>query len=494
MILLKIRVARLLLERRRFWRAPVSTLISGMSIEGHERLSTGEISRNIDLLPACKQECVALLIRSAEFRALPKLEDQIEFFKGRTKLPLDLISLLLGRSKATLSRYLAARALSAAGSPKEADTKKRHGPNSSLTISQEEQLIAWISQRQKEQNCPTPHEVREYGAQLKREAEGGAAVDGEHLSRDWWHNFKRRHEDVIGVKLATSREQARTRCTEAEVRQYFATMESILSRVKSLSQIINMDETGFHSRIDRDRKRKCVYNKQCDTHVTFCEETASTTLSMMIAIAADTRVLRPMFVCKENVMYTSDELKSIKDFVSISRSAKGYATEANMLQWIDEILVPYVEGVTSRLPDHEDKVYLIMDNCGIHNSTNVRKRWQEIERLEIVWIPPHSSHFLQMLDGAMFGALKSVFRNLRTPKTRPKIEGKIFRAYKAFWAAAFPATVMGSYQITGFRYLYVNGAPRALVVDTNFVNELVASSCLASTPPLQEEAGNTNLE
>ena len=51
-----------------------------------------------------------------------------------------------------------------------------------------------------------------------------------------------------------------------------------------------------------------------------------------------------------------------------------YATEANMLQWIDGIVVPYVEGVTSRLPDQEDKVYLIIDNCGIHNSTNMRKR------------------------------------------------------------------------------------------------------------------------
>ena len=94
----------------------------------------------------------------------------------------------------------------------------------------------------------------------------------------------------------------------------------------------------------------------------------------------------------------------------------------------------------------------------------------------------------------MFGALKSGFRKLRTPKPKPKIEGKIFRAYKALWDAAFPTTVMRSYQITGFRYLYVNGAPCALVVDTNVVNELVASSCLASTPPLQEQAGNTNLE
>ena len=421
-----------------------------MTSTSHLPMSLGEIARNVDLLPACKQKPVLMMVRSAEFRVLSTFEDQAEFFQKRTKLTLDMIAMILNTSKPTLSRYLTAKTRTEAPGQTQPSTPKKHGPNSALTIEQEEAVLAWISDRQKQQDCPTPHEVREYGARLKCEANGMPPVEGQHLSRDWWHKFKIRHKDTIGVKIATSREQARTRLTEGVVRNYFAQLSPILSNLKSLKQILNMDETGFHSRIDRDRRRKCVYNKKCDTHVTFCQETASTTLSMMVTIAADGQVLRPMFICKEEVKFNSDELKSIKDFLSISRSAKGYATEKNMLEWIDTILVPYVRQVTERLPDTSDKVYLIMDNCGIHNSASVRSRWEEIERLEIVWLPPHSSHFLQMLDGALFGALKSLFRNLRTAKTTPKIEGKIFRAYKAFWTAAFPTTVMASFQVTGF--------------------------------------------
>ena len=458
----------------------------------HEMVPPGQISRNLDLIPVCFHSTVAGLIRGSDFRSLRCLEDQIRFFRSNTKLPMEMIGTLLDTSVSTMHRYLRQKAPTETPQTTDTETKARYGPNSALTIKQEEHVLDWILERQKEQNCPCPREVREYGARLKNASQGTALDLKDHLSRDWWHKFKSRHKEVIGVKVATSREQARTRCTEKDVREYFDKMASILAKIKTLKQIINMDETGFHSRIDRDRRRKCVYHRKCDTHVTFCQEAASTTLSMMVSIAADGQVLQPMFVCREDIRFNSVELKSIKDFISVSRSPKGYATEANMIEWIDKVLTPYVEQLVKMLPDESDKIYLIMDNCGIHNSANVRRKWQTLERLELVWFPPHTSHFLQMLDGSMFGALKSLYRNLRTPKTTPKIEGKIVRAYRAFWTAAFPTTVMSSFRVTGFRYTFYNDAPRGLALDKELVEQLVRSSCLASEIPSRADVEDMN--
>ena len=142
-----------------------------------------------------------------------------------------------------------------------------------------------------------------------------------------------------------------------------------------MKKIINMDETGFHSRIDRDRRWKRVFHKKCETHVTFCQEAASTTFSMMVSIEADAQVLQTMFVCREDVRFNSLELKSIKDFIRMSNSPKGYATEANMIEWIDKVLIPYIEQVVKLLPGESDKIYLTMDNCGIYNSGKVREKW-----------------------------------------------------------------------------------------------------------------------
>lgn len=461
-------------------------------MQGHKLVPAGHISRNLELIPGSFHETVSSLIRSAEFRSLKSLEDQIEFFKSRSKVPMEFIGMLLEKSPSTMRRYIRAAAQPVRSQEEDTDTKAKYGPNSALTIKQEQEVLEWILSRQREQNCPTPLEVREYAASLKNAHQETPLAEKDHLSRDWWHKFKIRHKEVIGVKVALSREQARTRCTEKDVKEYFTKMASIVAKIKTLKQLINMDETGFHSRIDRDRRRKCVYNKQCETHVTFCQETASTTLSMMVAIAADAQVLRSMFVCREDVKFSSAELKSINDFINVSKSPKGYATEANMIEWIDKILVPYIDQVVKILPDEEDKVYLVMDNCGIHNTENVRKRWQSLTRLELVWFPPHTSHFLQILDGSMFGALKSVYRNLRTPKTRPKIEGKIFRAYRAFWTAAFPTTLMSSFHVTGFQYIFLDNAPRALRLDQELVQQLIKTSCLASDSESHVDDGDEN--
>ena len=455
-----------------------STLLSGMSAETHDAVPVCQVFRNIDLLPARFHDTIAGLVHSADFRSLTSLDDQMHFFKQHTKLPLEMIGTLVDKSKSTVHRHLAAKSTvgrsDATAEPKEA----KRGPNSHLTLKDEERVIEWIEERQRQQNCASPAEVREFAFSVKSEARGETVVGGEHMSRDWWRSFKKTYEQRIGIKVATSREHARTRCRDVDVREYFAKMASVITKIKSLKQLINMDETGFHSRMDRNRRRKCVYSKSCDTFVTYSEETASTTLSMMVTISANGEALPPMFVCRENVTFRSTELRKIKDRVYVSRSQKGYASEANMLAWIEQILKAYVQAISEQLPDPTDKVYLVMDNCGIHNTARVKSEMAKIERLEIVWFPPHTSHFLQMLDASIFGVLKTQFRNLRSPQTSPKIEGKIFRAFRAFWISAFPTTVMSCFEMTGFDYVVAATGVSKLVLEQKKVEDLITANCL----------------
>ena len=42
-----------------------------------------------------------------------------------------------------------------------------------------------------------------------------------------------------------------------------------LMAIKNLNQILNMDEAGFHSRIEKGRKRKCAYFRNVDSLVTY---------------------------------------------------------------------------------------------------------------------------------------------------------------------------------------------------------------------------------
>lgn len=121
-----------------------------------------------------------------------------------------------------------------------------------------------------------------------------------------------------------------------------------------------------------------------------------------------------------------------------------------------------------------------MDNCGVHNTPAVQFQIRGIDRLRIIWLPPHTSHFLHMLDASVFGQLKAVYRNLRTVPTRPKIEGKILRAFHALWNASFPRNVLAGFELTGFTYRICLGGGMAIQLDQSRVTNLIRTNCLVN--------------
>ena len=457
-----------------------------MSSVTHPRVPVGVISKLIELLPAATQEMAREIVHTAEFRLLETLEDQIVYIRDNTPFPLDVISDMLNVHRSTLHRYLQRAIAQRASNPAPPRPAERYGPNSALTIAEEFQVIQWILARQTKQDCASPREVREYAAKLRCASRQLQWIEGEHLSRDWWHKFKKRHQDLIGVKIAFSREAVRTRIDATAVDAYFAEIRAILTNLESPTQIVNMDETGFHSRIDRNRRRKCVFHNKCQVHVTFSEETSSTTLSLMAAVTGDGGVLAPMFVCKENVAFSSYELRTVITKLFVTKTQKGYATEFSMLEWIRNVIRHYVQRVARTLRREESMIYLIMDNCGVHNTPAVKAEFRKVSRLRVVWLPPHTSHFLQMLDASVFGQLKGAYRNLRTLPTRPKIEGKILRAFHAMWNAAFPRNVLAGFELTGFKYSMLADESLAIHLDEQRVLELTRSNCQIHDPCQRE--------
>ena len=104
----------------------------------------------------------------------------------------------------------------------------------------------------------------------------------------------------------------------------------------------------------------------------------------MVTISANGEALPPMFICRENVTFRSTELRKIKDRIYVSRSQKVYASEANMVALIVQILKAYVQAISEQLPDPTDNVYFAMDNCGSRNTARVKLDLAKLERTESV--------------------------------------------------------------------------------------------------------------
>lgn len=436
--------------------------------------SIADLMARLTLLPIALQGPVGVLLKTAEFRSARTIFDQIKVLRSGASLSWDYISVLYDIPKTTLHRrwkQFRVESESVAEFPPPSDPQQ--APHANLNPRQENELIQWIHQRQKASRCPTVHEVREKAAII-----ASSKPDAEPFTKYWWRSFKRRHTAEIETQILDAREAARTKVKTEDVLNYFGQVVGALRRIRSLHQVLNMDESGFSGRIDKGRKRKCVVAKSCPAAPAFQEDDGSSQLSIVSTITLGGAALPAMFITKEHIKLNGNFANdSIFDKSLHFVTPKGYQTEASMVFWITNCLTPYALGLQTQLGDANAPVFLIMDNCSVHNTAAVQQAFKNVRDLEIIWMPPHSSHFLQMLDASYFGVMKGEYRRGKTSKQKPKVAGKLIRAYRAAWIASHPTTIMRSWELTGFRYTDLGTPKVGACLDLTAIIAVAEANC-----------------
>ena len=123
------------------------------------------------------------------------------------------------------------------------------------------------------------------------------------------------------------------------------------------------------------------------------------------------------------------------------------------------------------------KVYLIMGNCASHLIPRISDVTRQIDSFEILALPPHSSHFLQMLDASLFGVLKMAYRNFKTGPERPKYEAKLARAFRAWHVSCYPMDIISCFQMTGPEYSLQEHGQFRVALNMRKIYALVQVNC-----------------
>jgi hypothetical protein len=83
-------------------------------------------------------------------------------------------------------------------------------------------------------------------------------------------------------------------------------------------------------------------------------------------------------------------------------TTKWYQNSHSMEFYVREILAPYCEHLRNAMHDPVLPVFLIMGNCPSHNKRQLRALYTQYN-IQVIWLPAHSSHFLQPLDLGLWG-------------------------------------------------------------------------------------------
>ena len=390
---------------------------------------------------ALPPELCALLkevVYSFKFRSLRLKFEQIRaLYEASPTVTYRLLAMIFGMSKSSIQKICKDSPGPPCGpdNPTE-DRDAKPQKASLLAVNEEKSILQWMNDLQLAGDCPTPHQVRMRASEIYF-ARTEKCRD---FDRSWWKRFKGRHPEVATQRVKAT-EGARTEVTCQQVTDYFREVELALQVIKSPYQLLNLDEVGLSTRPDKGRFRRVAYLKTTAREPTFKEEKDGSHVTMTACINLKGEALMPQLLGTTLCPCNTRELWEVSDRFFYEKTAKGRQTTETFRRYCENILKPYVQGVRNLLGDPEALVYLILDNASVHN---VPDTFESIG-IKPLWLPPHSSHFLQPLDLLLFAELKKCYVQLRTIATTPKVEGKVLRILRAWHKAKDPGNVIRSF-------------------------------------------------
>jgi hypothetical protein len=179
------------------------------------------------------------------------------------------------------------------------------------------------------------------------------------------------------------------------------------------------------------KRRPIVYSKKCTTKAAFREEIDLNHVSLVVTINLLGQRLKPLYLITNKVTLKDPDLQLMSNSLALYRTPKGYQNSFSMPFYVRDILVPYCENLRTVMHDQALPIFLIMDNCSSHNRPELLALYARYN-VQVIWLPPHSSHFLQPLDLGLFGELKARYQRSSRKITKPQWQGKVLRIDRAW--------------------------------------------------------------
>jgi hypothetical protein len=154
------------------------------------------------------------------------------------------------------------------------DAKPSRLSNLLVLPEEKRRVMAWIEDCQRERNCHSPREVRDFVSILYPSRTGQERF----LNRDWWQKFPQRHQEKLTVNRVAAKEPQQAAVAAKAVIHYFEKLREVLPNCVSPNQILKMDETGLsvrslkvrdESRIFEDLSRDSIISRRERCHSCF---------------------------------------------------------------------------------------------------------------------------------------------------------------------------------------------------------------------------------
>ena len=313
-----------------------------------------------------------------------------------------------------------------------------------LTPRQEEALVQWILEQSDLGSAPSFARVREMVTFYLAEV----YADTQPLGKKWMQAFLRRNPAVksaIGRRIDNLRAQG----TTVEAMQPFFDRFDRVKREFSISpsNIWNMDETGLQIGVCANQQ---VIGPSSQKRVLVKGPNEREWASIIESISATGEYTRPVVIFTGNyAQSTWFPTSQLPDWLYTTQE-RGWTSSSIALDWLEKIFLP--ETATNLRPN--EYRMLVLDGHATHASVEFLYKCKQ-NKVQLVFLPAHSSHILQPLDLSVFGALKREYRSqlsriAHIDDSAPIKKAQFVECYKVARKTAFTSrTIRTGWAATG---------------------------------------------
>jgi hypothetical protein len=218
------------------------------------------------------------------------------------------------------------------------------------------------------------------------------------IGKNWLDRFRARHPDIQGIwtrKIDGARHKA---ISVETVKTWFdAVTELRLQHKYTPERIYNMDESGFAVGESQSSRALVNIREMSSWKVVPGRQQWITAIE---CISAGGSALPPLLIFKAKHTNTGWIPTSAPRDWRFSTSNSGWTSDSHAYEWLTTVFEPSTrpaDPTLHRLP--------VMDGHGSHITTNVIAHCMK-HAIDLLILPPHTSHMLQPLDVSVFGPLK----------------------------------------------------------------------------------------
>lgn len=274
------------------------------------------------------------------------------------------------------------------------------GRKLSLTMEEEQSLINYIKYMADRGRPLTNRMLKKFATAILRRKEHDTQIDKNRGPSDkWCQRFRKRHPE-IKLRKPDKASNPRMEVTREDIEAYYDLLESTIDSLGLKDKpecIFNCDETGISG---KEVIRGKVLVKSSQHPYQEIMNAGGGHLSINMDISAAGNCLPLMLIFAKHMPRNLDGLPG--DWM-LELSKKGYMNGDLFLTWFKDLFIPHC--------GRQRPVILIMDNLASHLSPDiidVTKR----NRIELLCLPPNSTHLLQPLDVAVFHKFKGEYSKL----------------------------------------------------------------------------------